>query len=144
MSELPFKLRFGHKPKTKYQWRIYGILFLNQEEFELWYNRYIISSNCELCDKKYKTSSDRHLDHNHDTHEPRNIVCNRCNTLKSDTKLSKNNKLKEKYIYFSKSQDRYVFEIKKDTKRLVCKKSKNLEFLKNFRDDWLLNNEHNS
>ena len=53
-KELPFELPKYHKTKTKYQWKIRGIKFTD-EEFEYWYNKYIYATHCELCNKKFSS-----------------------------------------------------------------------------------------
>ena len=70
---LPFELAKKHKPKTKYMWKMYGLIMDNFEEI---YNEYIYATHCDLCEKEFKTTLDRQMEHDHKTGEFRNIVCN--------------------------------------------------------------------
>ena len=73
------KTETGKKRKTINGWKSQGMIFDNKEEAEFYYENYIKSTNCNWCDKKYKSSQDRALDHCHDCGRPRAIICNRCN-----------------------------------------------------------------
>ena len=80
--ELPFKLK-QTKEQVKSDWERSGEndkgLIATEEEFESIYYMYIYSSHCELCNKEFKSTQDRQMDHNHETGEFRNILCNLCN-----------------------------------------------------------------
>jgi len=41
---------------------------------------YLPATNCEICDKKFKTTRDKHMDHSHKTGIIRQTICNRCNS----------------------------------------------------------------
>ena len=86
MSELPFELYKYHKAYTKKSWRYKQISFRDDGHFNYVYNEYIHATNCELCNKLFTRSQDRQLDHCHNTGDPRNIVCCRCNTNRKDNK----------------------------------------------------------
>ena len=98
MSELPFEISARHKYNSKSNWKRYGMKFTNEEFLEI-YNRYIHASHCEFCKKAFKNTKDRQLDHNHDTGEIRNILCNSCNGRKKDRVNNKKNASGYKYIY---------------------------------------------
>ena len=66
----------GKKNVTMRSWRSRGI---NNVDDEL-YNKYINTHCCDVCSKEFKNSLDRHLDHNHDTGDFRQILCRACNT----------------------------------------------------------------
>ena len=89
MSDLPFELYKDHKSLTKSKWL--KTLGLKTDNFEEIYNKYINATHCELCNKQFKSSRDRQMEHNHETGEFRNIVCCSCNHLKADVKLQCNN-----------------------------------------------------
>ncbi len=92
-----------HKTKTKYNWKKLGIKI---EDYNYWYNRYINSTNCELCNSVYKNNRDRQLDHNHENGLPRNIICIKCNRRRIDNKQYKS-KLGLRYI--TKNGNQYEF-----------------------------------
>ena len=56
--------------------------------------RYLLATNCEVCDTIFKSTKDRHLDHNHETGEIRYVLCQKCNTHDSWIKVLENNNLK--------------------------------------------------
>ena len=66
----------GKKHNTMSTWRRYGV---NNVNFIL-YDKYINTHCCDVCKNEFKNSRDRHLDHNHDTGDFRQILCRACNT----------------------------------------------------------------
>ena len=42
--------------------------------------RYFPATNCEVCEKVFKSSRDKHMDHCHTTGEIRHVLCCSCNT----------------------------------------------------------------
>ena len=141
---LPFELTTYHKTDMKSKWRntFDPPLVCTDEEFEVIYDRYIHSSQCELCEFVYETTLQRRLDHCHNTGKFRNVVCPKCNGRKIDKPIT--GKLNERYIskYFrkAKNRDEYSFELKRDKKIVVKKRSKNLDKVIKFRDEWIKNN----
>ena len=79
--ELPFELKKNHKTITKSNWKRFGLIMNNFNDI---YERYIYASKCELCNKEFKNTKDRQMEHNHETGEFRNIVCTSCNQKKKD------------------------------------------------------------
>ncbi len=73
------KTDYGKKKITILGWKARGMVFDNKEEAEFYYQNWIKSTNCNWCDKKYKSSQGRALDHCHDCGRPRAIICNSCN-----------------------------------------------------------------
>jgi hypothetical protein len=57
-------------------WRERGIIC----DYDAIYEIYINTHNCDYCGKKFKTSKDRQLDHDHETGAVRGILCISCNT----------------------------------------------------------------
>jgi hypothetical protein len=142
---LPFELSKNHKYTSKYIWKKSGLVMTNFEEI---YNRYIVATNCELCNKEFPNTRDRCMDHNHETGEFRNIVCNRCNILKDD-RFNKNNTSGYKGI--SKEIDNHcnqgfiwVFRASVDGKRKKIKTSIDYNKLVAFADKWKLDNNYHT
>ena len=70
------KTEAGKKSSRILNWKKYGIICIDYDEM---YNIYINTSKCDYCNKEFKNSLDRHLDHNHETGEVRGILCRGCN-----------------------------------------------------------------
>ena len=143
---LPFKLSKRHKYLTIYNWKRKGLIETDEFIDEL-YNRYIIATNCELCNKEFKTSQDREMDHSHTTFKFRNIVCNSCNQLKQDVKMRSDNTSGYRGIYKqkykrSKQGFRWVFEVSINGKKKTIKTSTDLEFLKGWANQWKIDNNY--
>ena len=56
------------------------IKFVDRNEAKFYYNSYINTHRCTWCDKEFKNSSDRCMDHCHTCGLPRAIICRSCNT----------------------------------------------------------------
>ena len=140
---LPFELKKYHKSSKKADWKHRGIK-IDQDDFDYVYNEYIHATNCELCNKLFLNSKDRHLDHNHDTGEIRNIVCLKCNSSrKEDYKCSSNTG--ERFIHKCKNKEYktgYYFriQIRRDGKSILNNSRKSLEEAIICRDEFLKNN----
>ena len=143
---LPFELYKYHKRKALYKWKYRG-LNETDEFIEEIYNRYIVASHCELCNKEFKTTPDRHMDHCHETGKFRNIVCTSCNLRKHDVKARSDNTSGYKGISKSINKEykqgfRWVFQVVINGKRKLIKSSVDLEFLKSFASDYLKENNY--
>ena len=134
------------KYNMKGKWKSRG---LNMDHFETIYQRYINSTNCEICNKPYKSTRDRCMDHCHKTGEFRNIVCQKCNNNKFDRKPS--GKVNELYIYerhrTRKNKDGsiheykvYMVRIKRDGNIVFNKERMKLEDAIKIRDEYIKNN----
>ena len=66
----------GQKYVAVNNWKRYGVI---HEDFDKLYALYIATTECNVCHKVFKKSSDRCLDHNHTTGEYRQILCQSCN-----------------------------------------------------------------
>ena len=130
---LPFELPKRHKYLTKYSWRNSG---LNMDKFESIYEEYIHQTHCELCYKKFETTIDRHMDHDHNTGEFRNIVCNSCNCCKADKKPTPTNTGLDYITYFEK-RGQYIFRFIRPSMNIRAQKySKDKEIVIEYRDKW--------
>lgn len=145
---MKFELPKYHESNTKNNWKKKG-LRCDLIEFEIIYNRYINAEYCELCNKEFKTSPDRHMDHSHETGYFRNIVCASCNQRKSDRKKQQNNT--SGYIGIVKHNNKtykqgftWLFQAQINGKQKIIKYSVNLEKLIKFAEKWKIENNYNT
>ena len=126
------------KSNTIYKWKKRGITFYNKADEDYIYDYYINTHNCENCNKRFKNDKDRHLDHCHLLDEIRGVICQKCNnrTLEQCSKVNKN------IDKTCKQGFTWVFELRRDGKRLVYKSSINKEEVEEFRANWIDNNLH--
>ena len=120
-ESLPFQISKFHKSTTRTRWKKNGIIFDEiGHTFDWWYNQYIYATYCYCCNKKFKDTRDRHLEHNHhitDKFNVRGVVCAGCNRRTKDFKLSLTNTSGEKYIRFCKKSNKWICSIRrKDNK----------------------------
>jgi len=146
--ELPFELYKNHKSLTKCSWKNGGLI-ITEEEFELIYNEYIYATNCDLCNKEFKTRKDRHMEHNHQTGEFRNIVCSSCNQKKTDVKKRTDNT--SGYVGISKSIDEkckqgfiWKFRAMINGKSKCIKNSVDFDKLVEFANKWKIDNNYHT
>ena len=137
--ELPFPLHKNHRPSTKYSWKSRGLVFERDLAFHVIYKRYIFATKCELCNKVFKTKTDRHMEHSHTTNKFRNVVCNSCNLRKSDVKMMINNTTGYKRIHTHgySWQFKIMMKGKSHTKTM-----KDLDKLIEYRDKWIRENNY--
>ena len=140
MSEFPFELYKYHKINMRNCWKKRGMIFVDEEHYDYIYKEYIRATNCDLCSKLFTNSRDRCLDHDHNTGDPRNIVCQRCNRNRKDTKLQKTN-TGEDHITKCKNKrykNGYCFyiHITRDGKHILSTTRKTLEKAIKCRDEF--------
>lgn len=140
--ELPFPLRKYHRCLTKSNWRSGGMTFENDLEFEAIYDRYIYATQCDLCDKVFPTSRDRHLDHCRDTNANGNIVCKSCNLRKVNKKIYSNNTSGYKGIRWHKGHNSWRFEAMVGGKKKFIKQMKDLDTLVALAEQWKIDNDY--
>ena len=146
--ELPFELSKYHKPLTKCSWKRHGLI-VTEEEFEALYYMYIYTSHCDLCDKQFKNTMDRHMEHSHSTGEFRNIVCRSCNQKKTDIKMKSNNTSGYKGIYKKNSKRckqgyTWTFSVNINGKRKSIKQLIDFDKLVEFADKWKKDNNYHT
>ena len=138
---LPFPINLLHKENAKNRWKRNGMK-IDQDDFDYVYNEYIHANNCELCNKKFTNTKDRHLDHDHETGDVRNIVCQKCNNNRKDNKFNTNTG--ERFIYKccdNRTKNGYCFKIQiiRDTTRIINTRN-TLEKAIIVRDEFIKNN----
>ena len=130
-------------------WRQRGLILTSKEEGDEIYNRYINSTQCEKCGYKYKSSRDRQMDHSHDINDKygyfRNVLCQSCNLRRC--KLHCDNT--SGYPGISKKKDKHInqgfywrFQISINGKKITIKSSVDFDYLKNYADDWKVENKY--
>ena len=139
---LPFELYKYHKNKKKSSWKSMGIE-IDPDDFEYVYNEYIHATNCDLCNKEFKTSFDRQLDHDHESGEVRNVVCHKCNQQKEDYPFNTNTGLK--HIIKSKNKKckngyTYRLQLVRNGIKLLDKSSVDINKLIKIRNEFLKKN----
>jgi len=89
------------KSNTIYDWKRYGLIC---DDYNALYETYIETMECQHCKTEFKKSSDRCLDHDHETGLFRKIVCRGCNVMDSYikypngyTEQDRKEKMKEYY-----------------------------------------------
>ena len=66
----------GIKSRTISKWKIRG----TKGDLSMFYDdKYLPASNCDVCDKVFKSTKDKCMDHSHTTGEIRQILCRSCN-----------------------------------------------------------------
>ena len=64
------------KTQIIYHWKKRGLIYNDYDDL---YEVYIKTMQCQHCNKEFESSSDRCMDHDHDTGQFRKIVCRSCN-----------------------------------------------------------------
>ena len=64
------------KSQTIWKWKSRGLIYDDYDEL---YEIYIKTMNCGHCNKEFKNTTNRCMDHNHETGRFRKIVCRECN-----------------------------------------------------------------
>ena len=75
------------------KWKHRGVIYHNLDEL---YDVYINTLTCSHCNKEFKTSQERKLDHCHESGKFRAIVCNSCNIKDSYIKYPPHFSTKDK------------------------------------------------
>ena len=94
------------KNNTISEWRCSGVVY---NDFDELYYTYIRTLNCSHCNKEFKNSLDRCLDHDHSTGLFRAIVCRGCN-------------IHDRYINYPEGYDNKLYY--KKNKEKIAKKKK--------------------
>lgn len=66
----------GKKLRTINNWKYKGLI---SKDYETLYNNYLACTACQVCNKDFKSTKDRCMDHDHDTGLFRQFLCQCCN-----------------------------------------------------------------
>ena len=130
------------KSETICNWKRSGLIYDDYKEL---YEIYIKTMECQHCNKEFKNSTDRCMDHNHETGRFRKIVCQKCNINDSYIKYP-NGYTKEEYRYNNREKIKEQVKISQSKKYncgcgSVCftyRKKRHELSLKHI--DWWINN----
>ena len=117
----------GKKRCCLTKWKQYGLIG-NYDEI---YERFINTEKCELCNLEFieghRGKYKKCMDHNHQTGEFRNVVCNGCNSSKTDRKKQKDSTSGYKNISFYQNSQLWIYEKTFLGRKIrICKKDKTL------------------
>ena len=77
----------GIKSRIISSWKYNGV----KGDLSKFYDeRYLPASSCEVCEKVFKSTNDKCMDHSHTTGEIRHVLCRRCNTYDNWIKVLAN------------------------------------------------------
>ena len=62
------------------RWRCLGVIASTQDLRIFYDERYLPATKCEVCENEFKSTRDKHMDHDHDTGEIRYVLCCSCNS----------------------------------------------------------------
>jgi hypothetical protein len=69
----------GKKALTLRNWKLYGLIDSDGDNYEKLYQSYLQSTHCDVCKIEYKDSYDRCMDHSKETNLFRQFLCRDCN-----------------------------------------------------------------
>ena len=100
-----------HKQSTIKNWKRIGLIY---DDYDDLYEVYIKTMNCGHCNKEFKSTHHRQMDHDHTTGLFRNVVCASCNNH-------------DRYINHPSGVDRkqYLKEYAQNHKEQLAKNSNN-------------------
>ena len=117
----------GKKATTFVNWRKGGLV----GDYEKIYERYIYTNNCDLCNVflEGRGGNKKCMEHNHENGQFRNIVCNRCNTSKTDRKKQKNNTTGYKNVLFCKKKKLWIYRKQYEGRQIKIMRKKKIDIL---------------
>jgi len=103
-----------------HNWKRRGLKVDTPEDYYTIYYHWLVTTNCEKCNKEFTISNVKCMDHNHITGEYRNILCHNCNTNDKITNTSGTPN-----IYWDKARHKWHYQKringKKHNKRFITK-----------------------
>ena len=140
-----------HKTCTISDWRRNGLILTSEDEGYEIYWRKQLSTHCEKCGNKYKSTKDKCMDHSHCIHDKygyfRNILCNSCNLKRCkihSNNTSGYNGIHKQIDKKSKLGYYWTFQVTIDGKRKTIKSSTDKEWLIKFAIKWKIDNNYDN
>jgi len=108
------KTEKGIKIQKKHAWKKNGLVDSDDDNYEKIHQRYIDTTNCDLCNIKLTTgkkttSTTKSMEHDHKTGLFRNIVCHKCNVKIRDIETPCKSNTGIKNITFTKRDKLYLY-----------------------------------
>ena len=116
------------KTYTLSHWKRSGLI----GDYEAIYQRYLNTNNCDLCNIllcEGRGGNRKCMDHCHNTGQFRNIVCNTCNSIKSDNKIRTDNTTGYKNVYYCNTRKRWVYQKKFKGKLITIRRKNKIDIL---------------
>ena len=128
-----------NKTRTIYNWKRSGLIYDDYNEL---YEVYIKTMNCQHCNKEFKNSKDRCMDHEHSTGNFRAILCQKCNIHDSYINYPNGYSYNE---YYKQNREQIIKRLKENKYNCGCgsvipsyQKKRHEKSIKHTK--WLLNN----
>ena len=137
---MPYKDKELQKQsQTIFQWKKRGMKFETMDEAKAIYQKYKVATKCEVCSKSFEDVK-KHLDHDHETGQVRNIVCCHCNWWRQDYRGNDYDKWIKKRFRKDRNKDYFFIKIMRNKKNVLSTKTTSKEKAVEIVDNFILNN----
>ena len=110
--------------RRKQNWKKNGLVDSDNDNYEKIHQRYIDTTNCDLCNVVLTTDNkitSKNMEHDHETGLFRNVVCRKCNLKIRDTESPSRSNTGIKNITYVKRRNHYRYD--KTTNRVKVYKA---------------------